>query len=190
MPTAANHHIGPDTARGAVPRGWDENPTAWPKRLRVAALAVLGACVAAYLTLYQVGVLANAWDPVFGSASTRDVLDLTSPFPDAALGVVAYAAEVALCFVGGPARWRTLPWAPLAFGVVIAAGAVTSVGLIAVQAIVVGSWCALCLVSAGLSFVIFALGVAEPLAALQHLAAVRQAGEPVRRELLGRRAHG
>lgn len=173
-------------ASRCVPPGFDENPTAWPKRLRLAALAGAGLTVALYLTLYQVGAVATVWDPAFGRASSRDVLDLTSPFPDAALGVAAYAAEAALSFFGGADRWRTLPWAALAFGAVIVAGAFASVGLIVVQAVVVGSWCALCLASAAISFALCALGIDEGRAAWQHVARVRSRGVALWPALLGR----
>jgi hypothetical protein len=74
----------------AAPPGWDENPTAWPKRLRIAALAFAGLCVSTYLTLYQLRFVAGVWEPFFGDGS-RAVLGWTHPFPDAALGVLAYS---------------------------------------------------------------------------------------------------
>jgi vitamin K epoxide reductase family protein len=169
----------------AVPPGWRENPTAWSKRARLAALAFAGLCVATYLTLYQVDVLGSVVDPLFGHGS-REVLDLTSPVPDAAFGVVAYALELVLCFVGPTDRWRSKPWTVLVLGAVIVAGAITSLALIAIQPIVVGTWCSLCLVSAGLSLTIFALGVDEPRAALEHLRGVRRDGGDVRGAILGR----
>jgi hypothetical protein len=76
-----------------VPPGWDENPTAWPKRIRLVVLAFVGLCVASYLTLYQLGVFAHVWDPFFQSGK---VLNLLGQFPDAALGVGAYLAEIVL----------------------------------------------------------------------------------------------
>jgi uncharacterized membrane protein len=158
----------------AVPPGWHENPTAWPKRWRLAALATVGLCVSLYLTLYQVGVLSDVFEPFFGDGS-RAVLDWTHPVPDAAFGLVAYAAEIGLSFIGGEDRWRTLPWTVLALGGVIVAGAVTSVALMIIQPVAVGDWCTLCLVSAGVSLVILPLGIDEPLAGLQHLARVRAA---------------
>jgi|tagenome__1003787_1003787.scaffolds.fasta_scaffold20239620_2 hypothetical protein len=57
-----------------------------------------GLLIAGYLILVQLDVLANAWDPLFGTPSTKRVLDLTHPVPDAAAGVIAYATEVALLF--------------------------------------------------------------------------------------------
>jgi hypothetical protein len=137
------------------------------RRYAVAPLAFAGLCIAGYLTLYQVGVIADVWEPFFGDGS-RTVLDWTHPFPDAALGVVAYAAEIVLTFIGDEDRARTAPWAVLALGVVILGGAVTSIALIIIQPAFVGAWCTLCLCSAFLSLVIFFVAIDEPLAALRH----------------------
>ncbi len=120
-----------------VPPGWSENPTAWSTRLPLAALALVGLAVAGYLTLYQVDALSNVWDPFFPHGSPQ-VLDLTSPVPDAAAGVLAYASEVVLSFIGGADRWRTMPWTALAFGAVVLSGALVSVMLIVIQPTVVG----------------------------------------------------
>jgi hypothetical protein len=166
-----------------TPPGWDENPTAWPKRGRLAAPAFAGLCVAGYLTLYQLGVLSTVWDPFFGRGSIA-VLEWTRPLPDAALGVLAYAAELALTFIGGEDRWRTGPWTVIALGAVIVSGAITSVALMIVQPVAVGHWCSLCLVSAALSLVILPLGIDEPLAGLQHLARARASGRSAWRALL------
>lgn len=173
----------------AVPPGFDENPTAWSRRLRVATLAFVGFCVAGYLTLWQLGALSAVWDPLFGHGS-RHVLEWTHPFPDAALGVVAYAAEIALSLIGGEDRWRTMPWTVLALGLVIAAGALTSIALIVIQPTAVGSWCTLCLVSAALSLAIFVLAVDEPRAGLRHLARVRARGGSAWKALWGGHAAG
>jgi uncharacterized membrane protein len=169
--------------RSPVPPGWGENPTAWPKRIRLAVLAFVGLCVASYLTLYQLGVFAHVWDPFFQSGK---VLNLLGQFPDAALGVGAYLAEIVLNLIGGEDRWRSTPWTVLALGVVISCGAVVSVLLVVVQAVVVGAWCTLCLTSALVSFLVFAWGAKEPLAALGHLERVRRSGGSVWRGLWGR----
>jgi hypothetical protein len=169
----------------AVPPGWNENPTAWPKRIRLIVAASVGLCVASYLTLYQLGILAHVWDPFFGGGS-REVLRLLEPLPDAAFGVLAYLAEIVLSLIGGEDRWRSAPWTVLSLGVVISCGAVVSVVLVIVQPVVVGAWCTLCLVSAFVSFLIFGLGVKEPLAALQYLKRVRESGGSVWTGLWGR----
>ena len=124
-----------------------ENPATWSRRIALAALAFLGLCVAGYLTLFQLGVLSSVWDPFFRS---REVLGFVD-FPDAALGVLAYATEIVLSFIGGRERWRTMPWTVLAFGVVILSGALVSVLLIIVQPLVVGAWCTLIMYGMGRS---------------------------------------
>jgi hypothetical protein len=156
-------------SRDDVPPGFDHDPTARSRRALLLGLAVAGLAIAAWLTLYQVGVLASPWDPVFGDRSSRAVLDLTEPVPDAAAGVLAYATEIVLLLVGPPGRWRTMPWTCLALGAVLATGAVVSIVLIVVQPAVADAWCLLCLGSAALSLALFALGIGEARAALAHL---------------------
>ncbi len=173
------------TGRPDVPPGWDENPTTWPKRIRLIVVASFGLLVAGYLTLYQLGVLESVWDP-FLDGSPK-VLHLFEPVPDAALGALAYGTEIVLSLIGGEDRWRTAPWVLLAFGFVILSGALVSVALVLIQPLVVGAWCTLCLTSAAVSFAVFALGVDEPRAALQHLGRVRRDGGSVWRALWGAR---
>jgi hypothetical protein len=167
-----------------IPPGWDENPTAWPKRIAIAAVAFVGLCVAGYLTLYQLRVLPSVWDPFFPSGSP-EVLDLLKPFPDAALGVLAYGTEVVLSFVGGSDRWRTMPWTAILFGIVIFSGAAVSVLLMMVQPLFANAWCTLCLASALISLIICGWGADEALAALQHLKRVRASGDSVWHALWG-----
>jgi hypothetical protein len=175
--------------RAAVPPGWRENPTAWPKRIRLIVLALVGLCVASYLTLYQLGIISDIWDPFFPNGSP-EVLRLLEPLPDAALGALAFLTEIVLSLIGGEDRWRSAPWTVLALGFVIVCGAAVSVGLVIVQPVVVDAWCTLCLASAAVSFAIFGLGVKEPLAALQHLKRVRDSGGSIWRALWGRDEKG
>lgn len=169
----------------SIPPGWKKNPTAWPRRLLLAALALVGFGVSAYLAAFQIGLMPGVWDPFFESSKVLTFLGI----PDAALGAVAYAAELILSLVGGRDRWRSAPWTVLAFGVVILSAALVSVGLILMQAFVVDAWCALCLVSAGVSFAVFALGVEEPLAGLGYLGRVRDSGGSAWSALWGRDAN-
>jgi len=124
------------------------------------ALAAAGLIVAGYLTMLQLGALASAWDPVFGQRSTREVLELTRPVPDALAGVLAYGTEVVLLLAR---RGRLL------LGLVLTAGGLASIALIIIQPAVVGAWCALCLGSAALSLVLLALGHNEATGALKAL---------------------
>ena len=168
-----------------IPPGWDKNPTAWPKRIGLAAVAFVGLLVAGYLTLYQIDVFSTVWDPFFPKG-TPIVTHLTDPFPDAALGVLAYGTEIVLSFIGGRSRWRTMPWTVLAFGLVIFSGAGVSMALMIIQPLVAGAWCTLCLVSALISLTLCGWGADEPLAALQHLQRVRLQGGSVWRAFWGR----
>jgi len=67
-------------------------PSALSHRRPVALLALAGALIAAYLSLFELGVTHEVWDPLFGDGS-RAVLTSTLatslPVPDAVLGVVA-----------------------------------------------------------------------------------------------------
>jgi uncharacterized membrane protein len=135
-------------------------------RSLVVALALAGACVAAYLVLVQTDVVAHAWDPVFGRGSDRVLRSSVSrslPFPDAALGLVAYLVEAGLGLTGlgltgGGARWQRRPVLPLTYDATALGLGAAAVVLVLLQATVVGHWCLLCLCSAALSLTIVAVG--------------------------------
>jgi len=165
------------------PPGFDEDPTRWSRRIPILALALTGLCLSVYLTLFQIDVLSDVWDPFFRSERVLQYLGI----PDAALGALAYGTEIVLSLIGGRQKWRTMPWTVLAFGIVILSGALVSVLLILMQASLVGAWCTLCLASAVISFAIFALGYGEPLAGLRYLTWVRDSGGSVWRGLWGMR---
>jgi uncharacterized membrane protein len=152
-----------------VPPGAGRNPSAWRERTVLAVLALAGACVSTYLALFELGTLGHVWDPILGSASSRDVLhssfSKSLPVPDALLGALNYAAEIVLDLAGGSARWRTNPGLVLLFALPVAAGAGVSLLLICLQAFVVHHFCTLCLCSAGLSLLIAVLARAEIAAA-------------------------
>lgn len=140
------------------------------------ALAITGLLVAGYLTLVQLGALAGARDPIFGEHSTRDVLELTHPVPDALAGVLAYATEVVLLLAH---RGRLL------LGLVLTAGGLASVALIIIQPAVAGAWCALCLGSAALSLALLSLGHREAAAALKALRQPRHGLRTLLVQLMG-----
>lgn len=147
-------------------------PSAYTHRLPVALLATAGLGIAGYLSLFEFGVIRAVWDPVFGSGS-RDVLTSTLatslPVPDAALGVLAYLGEAVLALLGGRMRWREQPGLVLAYGVLATVLGCTAIGLAIVQAFVVHAWCLLCLGSASISLLAFALAAPELMATLHHL---------------------
>jgi uncharacterized membrane protein len=150
-----------------------ESPSAWARRVPVIVLALVGAAIATYLTLYQWQVTSSVWDPFFGSSSSEAVL--TSPvsrylpLPDATLGALAYLVEAVVTALGGPDRWRTAPWLVVFYGLVLAGLALTSLGLVLTQVFVVHALCTLCLGSAAISFVNAWLGHDEVVAAVREL---------------------
>lgn len=180
---------GGESGGAEIPPGWDYNPSSWEERLPLLALALLGVAISFYLTLFQVGAIAQMWDPLFGSASsaavTHSPISRLLPIPDASLGVLAYLAEVLLGALGGPARWRTLPAAVLLYGLVALGLGVVSSLLLITQGALVHAWCLLCLCSAAISLAILGAGVGETLAALQHLKAAARRHESLPRALLG-----
>ena len=156
------------------------DPSRWSERVPIAALAAVGLGISVYLAACQLGAVAGPWDPLFGTESSARVihsaLSRALPVPDAALGAVAYAAELAADLAGGRERWRTHPWIVLAFGAIAAGLALVGVALIVVQVAVVRAGCTLCLGSALASLTI-AIAVAaggEVQAALHALSAARQ----------------
>ena len=173
------------TPASSQPPGWAHDRTSYARRVVLAMLALAGLLIALYLTLYQWRAWSNVWDPFFDS---RTVLDLTDPVPDALAGVLAYGAELLLLVPGGRDRWRSLPWACLALGAILTAGAAVSIGLIVVQPAVAGTWCTLCLASAALSLALFALGIEEAVAAWQHVRRAREQGISLGDAVWGRAA--
>ncbi len=144
-----------DAARG---------PSRWTERIPVAIAAAAGLAISISLAAYQLGAIPAPWDPLFGPASSGRVLhsalSRALPVPDAVVGACAYALEVLADLAGGSDRWRTHPWIVLAFGAIVAGLGVVAAALIAIQALVVRSFCTLCLCSAAIS-----LGVAIAVAA-------------------------
>lgn len=174
-----------------APPGWNHNPSAWVQRLPIVALAFVGFFIARYLAAYQLGHVEGAWDPFFGTGEGPNGTErvMTSavsrafPVPDAGLGAMVYLMEAVLGVVGGTARWRTMPWVVALFGLLIVPLGVVSVTFIIIQPIVIGTWCALCLVQAGAMLVQMAYALNEVVATGQFLARRRARGKPVLRVL-------
>jgi uncharacterized membrane protein len=158
------------------------NPSAWPRRLVIAFLALAGLAISVYFTLYERHVILTVWDPFFGSGG-RAVLHTRYSYavqrslhvPGAALGALAYLLETILALAGSARRWETRPWLVLAFGLMAIPLALTGMFLLMVQAAVVHLWCTLCLVSLALSVAIVFLIDKEVSAALKRLIALRRA---------------
>jgi len=180
MPGMA-HHIammkpGPD-----IPPGWTYNPSSWLQRGPIIALAFIGWFISRYLAAYQLGYIRSVWDPLFGEG-TRAILDSkvsrSWPISDAGLGAVAYTFEVLMGFMGGINRWRTMPWMVSFFGILVVPLGLTSIILVILQPVAVGTWCCLCLVTALGMLIMIPLTVDEVVATCQFLVQAHREGKP------------
>jgi len=166
------------------------SPSRTRRRSVIVVLALLGFLVSLYLACFQVGVVTSVFDPFFGSASSEAVLKSSFsralPVPDAAVGALAYLIEIVLDSIGGERRFATRPWLVLLFGSVALGAAATGVFLVGLQAFFVQSWCALCLSSALISWLIFLLCLGEVRAALGEVRARHRAGASWRGALFSR----
>jgi nucleoside-diphosphate-sugar epimerase len=113
------------------PPGWSYNPSAWTQRLPIIALAIVGLYVSRYLAAYQLGHIPGVWDPFFAGSpadprnGTEEIVtswvSQAWPVSDAAVGGYTYLLEILTGIVGSRARWRTMPWLVVLFGLMIAA---------------------------------------------------------------------
>jgi hypothetical protein len=175
-------------AEPRVPPGWMANPSAWRQRIPLVALALVGAAIAGYHALFQLGVTPGVWEPFFGDGSRHVLtsgLSRVLPIPDAALGFIGYAADAAAGLAGGEDRWRRRPWLVLLFGFFVGPLGAVSVTLVILQPLAFGAYCTLCLLSAVVSIVLIGPAMDEILASLQHLARTRRRGESVWEAFLG-----
>ncbi|MGH9253388.1 MAG: vitamin K epoxide reductase family protein [Vicinamibacterales bacterium] len=155
-----------------IPPGWDYNPAAWPQRLPIIVLALIGFLIATYLALYQWRIVSWVWDPLFPEGSLTILNSRIShilPIPDAALGAISYLVDAITGAIGGRARWRTMPWIVILFGLAVGPLGVVSVMLVVFQPLLFGAWCTLCLASAIVSLLMIGPAMDEFLASLQCL---------------------
>lgn len=180
MPGMAHHMAmmkpGPD-----IPPGWSYTPSSWHQRAPIAALALFGWLIARYMAAYQLGHISSVYDPLFGDG-TRQVLesDVSKMWPisDAGLGAFSYTIEILMAFMGGPNRWRTMPWMAVFFFILVVPLGITSVVLIMLQPVAVGAWCGPCLLTAVLMLAMVPLAVDEVVATFQFLQASVKNGKP------------
>jgi nucleoside-diphosphate-sugar epimerase/uncharacterized membrane protein len=168
---------GPD-----IPPGWRYSPSTWTQRIPIIALAFVGLYISRYLAAYQLGHTDAAWDPFFGDGTERIITSEVSkawPVPDAGLGALTYMLEILTGIVGGRARWRTMPWLVVLFGVMIVPLGAVSIFFIIIQPIVIGTWCSLCLVAAAAMLLQIPYSVDELVASGQFLLDRRRRGKSV-----------
>ncbi|MBI3969320.1 MAG: SPW repeat protein [Chloroflexi bacterium] len=153
-----------------APPGWSYNPSSWVQRAPIIALGWVGFFASRYLATYQLGYIDGVWDPFFG-ASTERILDSDVsrawPISDAGLGTVAYALEALMGYMGCQARWRTMPWMVLVFGILVVPLGLVSITLVILQPVAVGTWGTLCLLTALTMLVMIPLTLDEVVAMSQ-----------------------
>lgn len=168
---------GPD-----IPPGWSYNPSTWVQRAPIILLATVGFFASRYMAAFQLGHINGVWDPVFGTGTERVLHSSVSkmfPISDAGLGAVSYMFEMLMGFMGDRARWRTMPWMVMFFGLVVVPLGVTSIVLMILQPVAVGTWCFLCLLAALGMLAMVPATLDEVVAMIQFLLQTRREGKPL-----------
>ncbi|QEG38453.1 Vitamin K epoxide reductase family protein [Roseimaritima ulvae] len=155
---------------------YKHNPSAWDQRLPICLVAFVAAIISTHLSMYQWGLIDSTWDPVFGESSNRVLKSDTAlsmyrilGIHDAALGVIAYLGDAVLGLAGSTRRWQYRPWLVILFGIDVIPLGIVSVVLVVLQALVVGSWCFLCLLTAAMSLILVYWAWDEVRASLMYL---------------------
>lgn len=173
-----------------VPAGWAYCPSTWLQRMPIGVLAMVGFLIARILGAYQLGHLDSVWEPFFsGSGEMKGVMNGTEtiitsdvskawPIPDGALGGIVYTLELAMAWMAGKDRWRTMPWMVLGFAILVVPLGVVSIYFIIIQPIVIGTWCTLCLIAALAMAVMIPYSLNEFVAMGQFLIWARRQGKP------------
>lgn len=162
-----------------IPPGWSYNPSAWPQRAPVIALAFMSFLAARYMAGYQLDYIHSAWDPFFGDGTERVLTSSVSrawPVSDAGLGALTYMLEVLMGLMGDQRRWRTMPWMVAGFGFVVVPLGVVSIALVILQPLAVGAWCSLCLFTAAAMLLMIPLSLDEIVAMIQFVARKKREG--------------
>ncbi|NCC21879.1 MAG: NAD-dependent epimerase/dehydratase family protein [Alphaproteobacteria bacterium] len=174
-----------------VPPGWSFSPSGWFQRAPIIMLAFLGFFISRYMCAYQLGHIDAVWEPFFAGAKddpqngTEEIITSSVseawPVPDAGLGAMTYALEILTGFIGGTARWRTIPWLVMLFGVMIVPLGVVSIFFIIIQPIMLGTWCSLCLIAAAAMLIQIPYSVDELVATSEFLYRRKKKGRSVLR---------
>jgi hypothetical protein len=163
-----------------IPPGWTYNPSSWLQRTPAIALAIISFFISRYLAAFQLGYIDNIWDPFFGEGTRKILTSEVSrawPVSDAGLGALTYMLEALSGFMGDQRRWRTMPWMVLMFGFLVIPLGVTSIVLVILQPVAVGTWCTFCLLTAIFMLIMIPTAVDEVVAMLQFLLQSRREGK-------------
>jgi nucleoside-diphosphate-sugar epimerase/uncharacterized membrane protein len=172
-----------------IPPGWTYCPSSWAQRLPIALLGLIGLLISRVLTAYQLGHIDGVWDAFFAGAAadprngTEEIITSSIskawPVPDAGIGAIAYTLEILMAVMGGRDRWRTMPWMVTFFGILVIPLGVISIYFIIIQPVLLGTWCALCLIAALAMLIMIPLALDEVVAMGQYLWWAHCNGKPV-----------
>ena len=147
-----------DALAGDLPGELEARPPV--ARMAIAVLALIGLLVAAYLSMYKLGMLGVIQCQI-GSCETVQ----TSRYayflgmPVAFYGVGAYIAILVVAMLGIQPRFERERWVALALFGMSAVGVLFSAYLTYLEAAVIHAWCQWCVVSAVLITLIFLLSL-------------------------------
>lgn len=177
---------GPD-----VPPGWSYNPSTWIQRAPIIVLGLIGFFLSRPMAAYQLGYISSIWEPFFSGVSgngTQTILtsDVSKAWPisDAGLGAAVYLIEVLSTVMGDQRRWRTMPWMVAIFGIAVIPLGITSIVLVIMQPVMVGTWCTLCLIAAAAMLLMIPLALDEVVAMIQFLNHSSKQGKSVWRTFI------
>lgn len=171
MPGMA-HHMEMMKPGPEIPPGWTYNPSTWHQRAPMIIAAFLGWIFSRYLAAFQLGYIDEIWEPFFGDGTVSVLTsDVSKSFPisDAGLGATAYTIELLMALMGGVTRWRTMPWMVTFFFILVVPLGVTSIVLVILQPVAVGSWCTICLLTALIMLMMIPYTVDEVVAMAQFM---------------------
>lgn len=128
----------------------------------VAAVALIGVFIAAYLLLYKLGAFGNVLCGTGGCETVQN-----SPWayflgiPVAAWGLAGYLAILVVALAGTSERFAAAPWVPVALLTMTGIALAFSLYLSYLEEFVIHAWCQWCIASAVVSGLAFAFSVPE-----------------------------
>ncbi len=169
-----------------VPPGWTYSPSTYVQRMPIIALGAIGFVLSRILTAYQLGHVDAVWEPLFASPNALNGTEyiITSdvskawPIADGGLGAMSYMFEILMGAMGGRARWRTMPWMVMLFGIVVVPLGVISIYFIIIQPIVIGTYCTICLMAGLAMLIMIPYSLDELVAMGQFLVLNKRRGRP------------
>jgi uncharacterized membrane protein len=155
------------------------NPSSWGQRIAICCIAFIAVVIAAYMGIYQWGLISYVWDPVFGgeteqvlNSGVSHALRVWMRVPDAIMGAFAYIGDIIFALAGSDRRWRDRPWIVMIFGLDVIPLGIVSATLVFLQGTVVGAWCFPCLAAAVISLVLVLIAFDEVWCSLLYLRAL------------------